>query len=283
MTFSYNKATLYGQSYVDYLWIKNKVDTQTEIDSTLELTYVPEWDTNTFLLANFNNTLNAGNIVSISDQILYWQVYKRKEGDSTLHFITKVPASQYSIYDFSVLNNESYQYILFAETEGYISAPLQQNGFTGVNLWSWSLVGLVPSDSSNNLFYANMQNVWRFDTELSSSAMQQNMDKYTLENFTRYPKISSGLKNYLSGNITSFINNPVNGRYSDTVKMYNDFIDFIADENPKLLRDRKGNGWIVATTNNSMQYIDESAEQITNISFDFIQINDFNNINVIGG
>ena len=75
--FSYNKATLYGKSLVDYIWVKNKVDTQEEINSTLSLTYEPEWDSNTFLLANFNNTLNGGNIASVGDRILYWQIYKR--------------------------------------------------------------------------------------------------------------------------------------------------------------------------------------------------------------
>lgn len=281
--FSYNKATLYGKSLVDYIWVKNKVDTQEEINSTLSLTYEPEWDSNTFLLANFNNTLDGGNIASVGDRILYWQIYKRKEGDATLHFVAKIPASQYSVYDFSVLNTKSYQYILFAETEEYISAPLQQSGFTNVSLWNWSLVGLTSSSNSSNLYYADTNNIWTFNTELKSGAMEQNMDKYTIENFTRYPKISSGIKNYLSGSITAFLNNPNNGAYKDSVEMYNKFIEFIADENPKLLRDRKGNGWIVATINNSMQYIDESAEQITSVSFNFTQINDFNAMNIIGG
>lgn len=281
--FSYNKATLYGDATVDYIWIKNKVDAQDEINSTLGLTYLPEWDANTFLLANFSNTLNGGNITSVSDRILYWQVYRRKEGEATLHFITRIPASQYNIYDFSVLNGEGYQYILFAETENYISAPLQQAEYTKATWWNWSLIGLTPSSTNNGLYYADMDNIWIFDTELTSSAFEQNMNKYTIENFTQFPKVSSGLKNYLTGSISAFLNNPNGGRYYDTVKNYNKFIDFIADENPKLLRDRKGNGWIVATVNNSMQYIDESTEQITNVSFDFTQVNDFDSMTIIGG
>lgn len=281
--FSYNKATLYGDSVVDYIWVKNKVDTQDTIDSTLKLTYEPQWDGDTFLLANFTNTLNGGNITSITEDVLYWQLYKRKADDTTLHFIARIPASQYAVYDFSVLNNEQYQYILFAETENYISAPLQQTYYTSANWWNWSITKLTPSTSNNDLFYADMDNVWLFNSNLTSSALEQNMNKYVIENFTQFPKVTSGEKNYLTGTITALLNNPVGGQYFDTVEKYNNFIDFIADENPKLLRDRKGNGWIVATINNNMQYVDESSEQITQVSFEFTQVNDFNAITIIGG
>ena len=101
--FSYNKATLYGDALVDYIWIRNKVDTQNEIDATLSYTYDPEWDANTFLLAPFNNTLNGGNVTSVGDKILYWQVYRKKKDDATLHFLVRISASQYALYDFNYL------------------------------------------------------------------------------------------------------------------------------------------------------------------------------------
>ncbi len=281
--FSYNKATLYGDALVDYIWIRNKVDTQNEIDATLSYTYDPEWDANTFLLAPFNNTLNGGNVTSVGDKILYWQVYRKKKDDATLHFLVRISASQYALYDFNVVNNNEYQYILFAETADYISAPLQQDGYVTTNWWNWSLVGLTPSSNGSNLYYADTSHVWLFDTELESGALQQNLDKAVIENFTRFPKLASGKKNYLTGSISAYLSNPVNARYQDTVEQYNAFIDFIADENPKLLKDRKGNGWIVGTTSNSMQYNDATAEQITTVGFEFTQLDSLDDLNIIGG
>lgn len=283
MAFSYNKTTLYGDSMVDYIWVHNKVDTQDEIDSTLGYTYDPQWDSDTFLLAPFNNSLNGGNVTSVGDRILYWQVYKRKAGDATLHFLARIPASQYSLYDFNVVNNEAYQYILFAETADYISAPLQQEDYVDTNWWNWSLVGLTKSGTSDNVYYADTKNVWIFDTELQSSALEQSLDKATIENFTQFPKLSSGKKNYLVGTLSAYLSNPYNSRYQDTIAQYNAFIDFIASENLKLLKDRKGNGWVVGTTNNSMQYNDQSAEQITTVNFDFVQLDNLDNLNIIGG
>lgn len=281
--FAYNKATLYGDSMVDYIWVRNKVDSQNEINQTLGYTYEPKWDANTFLLALFNNTLNGGNVTSVGDKILYWQVYKHKRGEATLRFLARVPASQYAIYDFNAVNNAEYQYILFAETAEYISAPLQQDGYTVTSWWNWSLTKLTKSETDDKIYYADSKNVWLFDTEVLSSALQQNLDKATIENFTQFPKISTGKKNYLTGSISAFLSNPHNARYDDTIEQYNAFIDFIADENPKLLKDRKGNGWIVDTTSNQMQYNDVTAEQITTVNFDFVQLDDLDDLNIIGG
>lgn len=281
--FAYNKATLYGDSMVDYIWVHNKMDSQSEINQTLGYTYEPKWDANTFLLALFNNTLNGGNVTSVGDKILYWQVYKRKRGEATLRFLARVPASQYALYDFNAVNNAEYQYILFAETAEYISAPLQQDGYTVTSWWNWSLTKLTKSETNDKIYYADSKNVWLFDTEVQSSALQQNLDKATIENFTQFPKISTGKKNYLTGSISAFLSNPHNARYEDTIEQYNAFIDFIADENPKLLKDRKGNGWIVDTTSNQMQYNDVTAEQITTVSFDFVQLDDLDDLNIIGG
>ena len=281
--FAYNKATLYGDSMVDYIWVHNKVDSQNEINQTLGYTYEPKWDANTFLLALFNNTLNGGNVTSVGDKILYWQVYKRKRGEATLRFLARVPASQYALYDFNAVNNAEYQYILFAETAEYISAPLQQDGYTVTSWWNWSLTKLTKSETDDKIYYADSKNVWLFDTEVQSSALQQNLDKATIENFTQFPKISTGKKNYLTGSISAFLSNPYNARYEDTIEQYNAFIDFIADENPKLLKDRKGNGWIVDTTSNQMQYNDVTAEQITTVNFDFVQLDDLDDLNIIGG
>lgn len=282
MQLSYNKATLYGNSIVDYVWIKNYVAEQSEIGTVSAYTYSPQWDDTTLMLAPFNSDINGGNVVGLSDNVIAWQIYKRKPDDSVFTFVAKVPAAQYKVSDFNVLNNDEYQYTIFAETENYISAPLEQKDFVKASWWNWSIVGLNDS-GTNGLYYADSDNIWLFDTMLTSSGFDQNIDKYIVENFTQFPKISSGKKNYLSSSITAFLNNIKDGRYVDTVEQYNRFVDFIAQPTPKLLRDRKGNGWVVSTMGNNMRYIDESVEQITQVSFNFVQLNDIQSVNVIGG
>lgn len=279
---SYNKVTLYGDTYTDYIWVKDIVDTEININEINDYYYAPTWNGNTLLLATFDNNINAGNITSLKEDVLYWQIYKKEPLDESLSFITKVPASQYKLIDFNVLNKSEYQYIIFAETKNAISAPLRQVDYIKTNFFGWSIIGLVESDVEN-LYYVDQNNIWNFDTMFTSNNFDQNIDKYIMENFTQFPKISSGKKNYLSSSVTAFLSNVKDGVYQDTVEQYNRFVDFIAQPNIKLLRDRKGNGWLVSTIGNNMQYIDESYEQITKVSFNFVQLGDVHSVQIIGG
>ncbi len=126
----------------------------------------------------------------------------------------------------------------------------------------------MKASDTANLYYADTSNVWLFDTNLTSGDMEQNLAVYTNDNFTQFPKVSLGKRNYLTGTIDCFINNfdTTAGKYSDSVAMSNAFKAFINNGELKLLRDRKGSGWIVQTTSNKFTHIDESAEQITKIS-----------------
>lgn len=282
--FSYNKATLYGNSLTDYIHIGNKIDTQNEINATLGYEYEPKWNSETVLFAPFTDGINGGNIVSLTDNVLFWQIYRKQPNDSILTFLYRVPVTQYSLLDFNILNNSEYQYVIFAETENYISAPMEQKGYTKAVWGDWSICGLIETESKE-IYNIDENNIWLFNSNLESGTIEQNLDKYTMENFTKFPKISSGKKNYLTGSIKALLGNvnPQTNEYSDTVEMYNRFVDFIADGNEKLLRDRKGNGWIVSTTGNNLQYIDYSADQMTNVTFSFTQINDTKNFTIIGG
>lgn len=280
---SYNKVTLYGGALVDYLWIKNTVDDQPTINSTTGYYYTPSWDGNTLLLAPFTENINGGNIVSLSDSVVAWQIYRTTPDSPALQFIARVPAFQSQILDFGVTNNNQYSYTIFAETENYLSAPMPQQGYTQTNWDTWSLIGLEETDTEG--LYYTTNDIWIFNSNLSSSSIQSNLDKYTFEPFTQYPKISTGKRNYVTGNITALLGNvnPFTGAYeNDSAESMQDFQNFIASENFKLLRDRKGNGWICATTSTNIDISDESIEQIASVNFDFTQINGIENFSIIG-
>jgi hypothetical protein len=282
MALAYQKATLYGDSVTDYLWIRNIVDTNATINSTLSNTFAPAWDENTMLLAPFTANIRGGENSTI-DNILNWWVYKKSEGDSVLTLVATIPASQTTLIDYNILNQTNYQYTVFAETTNYLSTPVQSK-VINTSWWNWSLLGMKASDTAN-LYYADTSNVWLFDTNLTSGDMEQNLAVYTNDNFTQFPKVSLGKRNYLTGTIDCFINNfdTTAGKYSDSVAMSNAFKAFINNGELKLLRDRKGSGWIVQTTSNKFTHIDESAEQITKISVGYTQIDEQSSVSIIGG
>jgi hypothetical protein len=282
MALAYQKIVLYGDSLTDYVWVHNVTDTQATINSTLSNTFVPTWDSNTLLLAPFTTNINGGKSTDFTGEILNWWVYKKTINDSILSLVAVIPATQNSLIDYNVLNNTDYQYTVFAETSDYLSTPMQSSVVT-TSWWNWSLIGMKPSDTSN-LYYADTDNIWLFDTNLTSDALTQNLATYTVENFTQYPKVAQGKRNYVSGGLECLINNydVSTGKYTDTITMQNTFREFINNGEMKLLRDRKGNAFIVQTIANEFNYVDDSNEQITKIKFSFIQIDDHNNVRIIG-
>lgn len=280
MAFNYHKSQIYGSGKFDYVWATNVTETQNFIDSTTGANYVPTWTDNTVLLASFNNNINGGDITFSGESITNWLIYKQEDGNTTLTYVATVPSTQTSIIDYNVKNNTNYRYQVFAETPSFLSQPLITSNYAIPNWWNWSLIGLETTNTEN-FYYVDTDNVWLFDTELTSDALSQNVDRNTFENFTQFPKITINAKNYITGGITAYISNTDNNGYSDTVKMEDDFDAFINNGEIKLLRDRKGNGWIVETTSNEFTTIDKSTEQIIQISFKFTQIGNSNNISAI--
>lgn len=280
MAFNYHKSQIYGSGKFDYVWVTNVTETQNFIDSTTGANYVPSWTDDTVLLASFNNNINGGDITFSGESITNWLIYKQEDGNTTLTYVATVPSTQTSIIDYNVKNNTNYRYQVFAETPSFLSQPLITSDYAVPNWWNWSLIGLETTNT-NNFYYVDTNNVWLFDTELTSDALTQNVDRNTFENFTQFPKITISAKNYISGGITACINNPNNNVYSDTVKMENDFNTFINNGEIKLLRDRKGNGWVVETMSNEFTTTDKSVEQIIQISFKFTQIGNSDDISAI--
>ena len=271
-----------GKGIYDYIWFKNGVQTQTTIDTVNDFFYIPVFDVETIMLANFNGNINAGNIDSISSIIRHWLIYRREKDSTTLTFVASIPASADNITDYNVLFGQEYEYVIFAETDNEISNAITGKTSITAKWEGWALIDL-NNQEENGLYTVSADDVWLFNTNFSSSDIEQNLNKYTYANFTQFPKVSTGQKNYISGGITAFLSNitSTSPQYKDTAQMMQDFGNMIANGHPKLLKDRKGNAWVVDTQSNGLNYIDESYEQLITVGFNFIQIGDADSISVI--
>lgn len=281
---TYNKYTLYGNSLTDYVWTHNVVDNQTTIDSTTEYEYAPVWDSNTVFLAPFTENLNGGAGTVSTGNVLNWLVYRQDGDNQSLNYIGSVPATQSNLIDYGVLNNSQYKYVVYGETDNTLTIPMVQKDIQETSWWNWSLVGLTETEKENQ-FFGDTNNIWLFDSNLTSNSLEQNVDKTTINNFTQFPKVSSGKMNYLTTGITALLSNVdrATGKYSDSVDLYNKFNEFIADGSLKLLRDRKGNGWIVSTDKVTSNYNDVTSEQMITISFTVTQLDSLDGNSIIGG
>ena len=82
---SYDKITFYGGSTgttIDSVWGRNEVIDDTTIEGYNLTTYAPTWTVNTYMLALFDNTLDAGNISGLTTPITNWLIF-RQDPDQT--------------------------------------------------------------------------------------------------------------------------------------------------------------------------------------------------------
>ena len=185
-----------------------------------------------------------------------------------------------------MVNDTTYKYYIFKEDESAISEAVISNDITTC-WWDWSLVDLIPSQTENNLYYANSNKIWKFNLNVSSAARIQNLNNTTYNNLTRFPKVSSGKLNYSSGSLTCLLGDvqKVNDNslsYVEPATMLDEWNDFCANGNIKLLKDRKGNAMLVMINGTSSQIDDVTREQVNTITFNWVQVDDNSGITIIG-
>ena len=275
----FNKVTLLGEQLIDYLWITNKVLTNAEILETEPYNYIPSWTPDTIFLANFDDTLQAGSIKTLNENIIKWLIYRKKNGNTSLDLVASIDAVHDFIMDYSVGNQTGYQYYIFPLTQNTIVSPIISDTIT-TDWWNWSLVDIEES-TTKDLFYVNTDNIWNFELNIESGAMTQNLDKQTYVGFSQFPKVSTGNRDYYTGSLSCLIGKITNNVYIDTIDTQESFRKFIKNGKQKLLKDRKGNAFLVDTTGNSFDVTDTLSEQVVAISFNWMQIGTIDDISII--
>lgn len=277
---SYNKSTIYGESTCDYLWIYNDIASSALVESSKFYNYEPNWLNPTTLLALFNNSLNAGNVEGLEENIISWLIYRQEPTSTALKFIAELPVSTNNIIDYNIKNNKSYKYVIFPVTESMIGLQLEADNYTTANWSDWSLLQLEKSDI-DNLYYADIKNNWSLQLNLESGNLVHTIEKFQVNNFLQYPTINTGKRNYSTNNIKCLLGKYENDLYEDTIERQKQFRAFIKSNSLKFLRDIKGNSFLVETIGNNFKYHDEVEQQLTTIDFNFIEIESLEEMNII--
>lgn len=277
---SYNKSTIYGESTCDYLWIYNDIASSALVESSKIYNYEPNWLNPTTLLALFNNSLNAGNVEGLEENIISWLIYRQEPTSTALKFIAELPVSTNNIIDYNIKNNKSYKYVIFPVTESMIGLQLEADNYTTANWSDWSLLQLEKSDI-DNLYYADIKNNWSLQLNLESGNLVHTIEKFQVNNFLQYPTINTGKRNYSTNNIKCLLGKYENDLYEDTIERQKQFRAFIKSNSLKFLRDIKGNSFLVETIGNNFKYHDEVEQQLTTIDFNFIEIESLEEMNII--
>ena len=209
-----------------------------------------------------------------------FSVYKenKTDNDDTLEFVAKLSDGSLSIIDHNVQNHMEYVYHVYKEDENYTSSDVLSNNVTTC-WWDWTITGFYSDD--DGVYRVDPQNIWRFSLNIDSGDVSETMSKTVYDNLTKYPKISSGTMNYNQGSLTCIAGNIQNDLYTEAIGIIRQWNFFCSGSELKLLKDRKGNRWIVDITSSSTKTADESVEQYTTVSFNWAEIMDSNYISII--
>lgn len=262
----------------------------------------------TILFNTFDNTVDASYFSpeeTVSGPSI--AIYKKTPFQKYYDFITLLSDGTYSFYDYNVANNEYYHYLASIEIqtstdpEYLVYQNLNPDGslvYANINWDKWSLINIIQQEDGS---YLTSGDLWTFRSNIDSEELIQNTNVTSWDTLGQYPKLSIGQKNYSSSTFTALLGDmemvPIyksgilnqlgteqeQYRYTETINLNSPYgtnmeklrawKEFISDGETKLLRDLKGNKWIVQVLANPTQSVNvKSILYPVTISFQWQEI-----------
>ena len=224
----------------------------------------------------------------------------------------------YKFRDYNVSNHRNYRYFIYlSPTEQKGLSPTEQKdkkiiyktSFDIYTDWQqWSITELHPTDESMKTFTANPEDVWLFNLNIDSGAQAQNVSFNEVQTLGVYPRISQGKGNYVSGSVSCLLGSDVISvgealkrglslsdagylemrKYSSSitsnqrVDMLKAWRKLVASKNPKLLKDREGQSFLVSLSNSTNKPMDAARLQPNTINFNWTQIGTLDGVTIVG-
>lgn len=214
------------------------------------------------------------------------------------------------IRDFNIQSGHSYQYIAYpsslknagvyaTDTTSTSGSPAANVIGLGFPCWSLTELTEVTGDIAEtptikHVYKADMNNIWLLKFGAETGAETQNISRSEIQTLGTYPKYSQGQLNAGSGTISCWLGSEVipfdgEGGYIERLRpaiddpastystnqgaaMLKAWKKFVYSKNPKLLKDMKGQSWIVQIDGASATASNYIYGQPTQISFSWKQV-----------
>ena len=255
-----------------------------------------DWTEDTILNANFSGDINGSNFEGGFEGLKYYRIFKTIGNSEQLYFVAETEdANKKIIEDYIVGDRCNYTYYIYPVCDNIITidntehhvevirSPLKTKAYSQ-NSSCLKLIGLIPSSNSDNTYTIDENNMWHIYLNVKDNGLSLNYDKVFTDAHSPMPKETSGIKKYISKNISGLIGkiDCKNHNYIDSYDDILNFKNFVSSGSLKLLIDLRG--FIIPGD------IEEDAEIIYNAdsnydasaNFTFRQLEDFKNIVIKG-
>lgn len=208
---------------------------------------------------------------------------------------------QYHFKDYNVSNGRKYRYVIYPGQADNEIAKLTAD--VSVHWDYWSLTELTPVDGSWKSFTASSDDVWLFNLNVETGEQAQNIARNEQQTLGTYSRFSQGKMNYVSGSVSCLLGRDVIPAYlaksadeagyqeklwNDRVLSSNQKVDmllawrkFVFSSNPKLLKDRFGQSFVVTLTQSSNKPMDNVRRQPNTISFSWTEVASLKDVTII--
>ena len=260
---TYSNIKLWGDFNFTNLHGQSRILTQTEIDSVPFDEY-SDFDIDTFILAKFNNNLQAGNIVSLPSPITKWIVLRKGKNDAKFTKLAEIEANDTTYIDRLAKSQNQYIYQLIPVADDLLGTPLQT----------------VPIDTSFKkiiLLDPDTEEGYSFCLDLRMSDIQIDEDVTYKDTRGKYQTELRGNKKVNNGSIGFLAKSSA----VDSIELEQDlaylqaFEDFINNGQPKILKIDNGYIYKVATSNFGKQRrnsVNNNGETLFNLAFNWREI-----------
>ena len=233
-----------------------------------------QWDFDTIMDADFNGTLDAGNVDFLIEEVSAIKIKRRVI--NTFQWIT--------LETIDITDLDSFNFI----TEDHLNANDTQYEYAFVPVINGVegeyIIGTVYS-KFNGIFIADAKQIFKFFYDAEFGTDTQNIQVGTFEPLgSKYPRIiANGLLNYASGSFTATVINDdfdTTGQIdrAATTQKKKDILAFLVNHGAKILKDYNANFYLVAITNSpQITYKDGSSGGVPQITFEWTEIGDGNN------
>ena len=245
-----------------------------DVDSPYSSEEPTLWEFLTLMDANFNGSLQAGNVGYVLDNIDGIKIKRRKTNEydwMTLNYVSVEELGttlSFTLNDYINQNEVEYEYAFVPVSQG-----VEGNYITN-----------TIRSKFNGVFICDADSIYKFYTNVSYGSTERVQQIGVFEPFGRkYPVVvSNSLLNYETG---SFKGDILNNDFLETrkinpkeiVEKQKQIVDFLTNKKAKILKDWNGNFWLIFITDNiQIDYENNSSMSIINVEAKWTEIGDSN-------
>ena len=293
-----------GGLKVDFFKIeKNKKSKEEILKNAKNLTI------DTILMNNFEDRIESSYVSPqvITDENKFY-IYRKTPFQTYYNYLGELQGNSFTFSDYNIVNNEFYHYLATIEKKqedgtlqytSYENLDESDNPEYAQAKWDKFSLCDVIFDSDKEVYYVT-GNIWLLNCNIQSNEITQNTSVTTWETLGKYNKISIGQENFDSGTLNCLLGEikeyivqtdkgdtikkfgyteriNINNKYSTEKEKEISWKNFISNNNLKLLKDNKGNKWIIQILQDSTRTIDYNViGKLTTINIQWEEVEDSN-------